>query len=47
MAQAMLSAMVALRPSHIYQVALLERLRLAGYADGERRPRCAAHWTNR
>jgi len=47
MVQAMLPTMVATRPSHPYQVALLERLRRAGYADGERRPRCAKHWTNR
>ncbi|MEJ2288692.1 MAG: hypothetical protein P8Y02_08620 [Deinococcales bacterium] len=24
-----------------------ERLRRAGYADGERRPRIARHWANR
>lgn len=24
-----------------------ERLRLAGYADGERQPRKPAHWANR
>jgi hypothetical protein len=40
------SALAATRPAP-YQRALLERLRRAGYADGERRPRCGAHWTNR
>jgi len=25
----------------------LERLRRAGYADGERRPRMTRHWANR
>ncbi len=27
--------------------AKLERLRRAGYADGERRPRTPRHWANR
>ena len=47
MVQTMLTALAAVRRSNPYQVASLERLRQAGYADSERRPRHATHWTNR
>lgn len=35
------------RPSAANESRLDERLRLAGYADGERQPRKQAHWANR
>lgn len=47
MVPTMFPAMAFTRPSHPYQGTLLERLRRAGYADGERLPRHASHWLNR
>lgn len=32
--------------SHVYRP-LTDRLRRAGYADGERQPRIRRHWANR
>ena len=47
MVDAMLAALRYVRSNEPRTISLTERLRRAGYADGERRPRLNAHWTNR
>jgi hypothetical protein len=47
MVDAMLAALRYVRAHEPRTISLTERLRRAGYADGERRPRLNAHWTNR
>ena len=47
MVDAMLAALRCVRTNEPRIISPTERLRRAGYADGERRPRLNAHWTNR
>ncbi len=47
MVDAMLAALRYVRAHEPRITSLTERLRRAGYADGERRPRRNAHWANR
>ena len=47
MIDAMLASLRSVRTNEPKAISLTERLRRAGYADGERRPRLNAHWANR
>lgn len=47
MVDAMLATLRSVRAFAPHPVSLSERLRRAGYRDGERRPRRNAHWANR
>jgi len=47
MVETMLAALRFVRSRQPDVATLAERLRHAGYADGERRPRHQTHWTNR
>lgn len=47
MVESMMAVLRAVRIVEPRTLSLTERLRRAGYADGERRPRLNAHWTNR
>lgn len=46
MVETMLAALRFVRGTRFDVAPIDERLRIAGYADGERRPRRASHWAN-
>lgn len=45
----LISTLVAVKATRIrvYRPSVTDRLRRAGYADGERQPRITRHWANR
>jgi hypothetical protein len=47
MVETMLASLRAAKPLQPNITTLSERLRNAGYADGERLPRLQSHWANR